>query len=199
MQKINNTVGLILGAGKSERMNGFPKPLVKKDGKTFIENIYYNIKSSSISEIFLVTGYKTEVIENNVQHLNNLKIIYNKDFDNGQFSSLQTGLKYLNKNTSFKYILMTLCDIPFVKNDTYKQIISQIENNKIIIPSYNKKRGHPIIFDKLLVSKFLNADINSNAKSIINENSNLIKYVDVSDINILKDIDYYHDLPKLEI
>jgi dTDP-glucose pyrophosphorylase len=59
---------IILAAGKGTRMreltNEVPKPMLKVHGKPILEHILEGIAAAGVREIFIVTGFKAEVIEN---------------------------------------------------------------------------------------------------------------------------------------
>ena len=58
---------VILAAGKGTRMKELtqelPKPMLKVQGKPILEHIIEGVKSAGIRDIFIVTGYRAEVIE----------------------------------------------------------------------------------------------------------------------------------------
>jgi dTDP-glucose pyrophosphorylase len=58
---------VILAAGKGTRMgqltNELPKPMLKWKGKPVLEHILLSVVASGIREIFIVTGFRAEVIE----------------------------------------------------------------------------------------------------------------------------------------
>ena len=59
---------IILAAGKGTRMreltNEVPKPMLKVHGKPILEHIIEGLAAAGVREIFLVTGFKAEAIEN---------------------------------------------------------------------------------------------------------------------------------------
>jgi len=59
---------VILAAGKGTRMreltNGLPKPMLRVQGKPILERIVAGIAAAGIRDIFIVTGWHSEVIEN---------------------------------------------------------------------------------------------------------------------------------------
>src|SRR5437763_4913894 len=61
---------VILAAGKGTRMGQLtdecPKPMLKAWGKPILVQIIEGLRANGISEIFVVTGFRAEVIE---QHL----------------------------------------------------------------------------------------------------------------------------------
>jgi dTDP-glucose pyrophosphorylase len=59
---------VILAAGKGTRMrnltNEMPKPMLRVQGKPILEHILQGILAARIREIFIVTGFRAEVVEN---------------------------------------------------------------------------------------------------------------------------------------
>src|SRR5467141_3390754 len=58
---------VILAAGKGTRMkeltNEVPKPMLLSQGKPIIEHILEGILAAGVRDIFIVTGYRAEAIE----------------------------------------------------------------------------------------------------------------------------------------
>ena len=58
---------VILAAGKGTRMrdltNECPKPMLKVQGKPILEHIIQGLQQNGILELFIVTGFRAEVIE----------------------------------------------------------------------------------------------------------------------------------------
>ncbi|HOK40862.1 MAG TPA: nucleotidyltransferase family protein [bacterium] len=190
----NDIVAIILAAGLSSRMANYPKPLIKYKNKFFLEYIINNLLKSEVKKIIIVLGYKKEIILKYFSNTEIINFIFNEEYEKGQFSSLIKGIKYLqNLKIDYNYVLLTLCDIPLVKYRTYKKLIESVEEDKIIIPSYNRQCGHPIIFDKKFIDYFLKEELTSNAKNVINKLREKVKYVDVNDEKILKDYDSIND------
>ena len=67
-RKLAGMKAIILAAGKGTRMrelsNEVPKPMLKVQGKPILEHIIEGLAAAGVREIFLVTGFKAEVIEN---------------------------------------------------------------------------------------------------------------------------------------
>lgn len=59
---------VILAAGKGTRMreltNELPKPMLQVEGKPILEHILTGVLAAGIREVFIVTGFKAETIEN---------------------------------------------------------------------------------------------------------------------------------------
>ena len=60
---------VILAAGKGTRMReltqpGLPKPMLRVQGKPILEHIVAGVVAAGVREIFIVTGWRAEVVEN---------------------------------------------------------------------------------------------------------------------------------------
>jgi NDP-sugar pyrophosphorylase family protein len=68
LRKLPAMKAIILAAGKGTRMreltNEVPKPMLKVHGKPILEHIVLGLSAAGVREIFVVTGFKAEVIEN---------------------------------------------------------------------------------------------------------------------------------------
>ncbi len=59
---------VILAAGKGTRMRGLtnelPKPMLRVQGRPILEHIVAGIRAAGVHDLFIVTGWRAEVIEN---------------------------------------------------------------------------------------------------------------------------------------
>ena len=177
--------GVILSAGKSARM-GIPKALVKIGRRTFLEIIFTNMKKAGVKNIHIVVGKDEQLIRKETK-LEPLGFLINPDFNAEQFSSIRLAMEYLKEKASA--IMFALVDHPLVKFETYKKLLDSAKKmeNKILIPSYNHKAGHPIVITKNAYRLFLQSD-KQTAREVIQEHKELIKYMNVDDENILINI-----------
>ncbi len=188
--------GIILAAGYSKRMQGHLKPLLKIKRKTFLESIIHKMKKCKINPIFVVVGYKKDMIINTHSHIKGVKWVYNENFSAGQFSSLKKGVIEANKMREIDAILMTPVDMPLVKLKTYRKLIKKANTTHlpIVKPFYNYKSGHPIIFNRNLFKKIIKSPNTAITRDFFKENFYICK---VNDPFILKDFDFYKDYIKI--
>jgi molybdenum cofactor cytidylyltransferase len=85
------TAGLILAAGESSRM-GRDKALLPFRGRTFLEAIVHTLRTAGIEGIAVVLGHHAEEIQR-AARLDKVETVVNPDYQLGQTSSLQAGLK----------------------------------------------------------------------------------------------------------
>ena len=155
---------LIPAAGLSSRMGKWKLTLPYK-GSTIVENSIINAISTS-NRVILVTGHRSEELTKIVRKYSNVFTIENKKFENGMFSSIQTGVKLIKSNWFF----ITMGDMPDIGKDIYINLIKARNNNPdnfdIIRPMYLGKRGHPVLLHKKTIKTILTEPISSEMKNI---------------------------------
>jgi NDP-sugar pyrophosphorylase family protein len=66
-RQMDHVKAVILAAGKGTRMkeltNELPKPMLKVRGVPILEHIALGLKSAGVRQIFIVTGFRADVIE----------------------------------------------------------------------------------------------------------------------------------------
>jgi len=185
---MKRVAGLILAAGKSERM-GSPKPLLRIYGRTFLEHIASEAQQSNLTEVKIVLGFRAELILERLPQLRQYVII-NPKYEKGQLSSLISGLKTL-EGASLDGVMPFLVDHPFVNRQLINQLVDSFSNhdNPIVIPTYRKKRGHPLIFVDELFPELLNAPVDQGAQVVVRKYQDKILHVETDEAGILLDID----------
>jgi molybdenum cofactor cytidylyltransferase len=187
---------VILAAGRSERMGKSVKALLPVGGTTFIERIVSCLKTSDIGELFVVIGADSEKILRYAP-MNDVRVLINDGWRLGQLSSLRLGVK--NLSSSSQGLLFTLVDHPLVKEDTYSLIIGcwQSHKDKIVIPTFGGRKGHPAIFPRRFYSQILEDELPDGARGIIRKERDSVFFVPVNDPGVVHDVDTPEDFRKL--
>ena len=192
---MKNFAGIILAAGKSSRM-GKIKALLPYGKSTFIENIMDNYNRHEIKKIILVIGFNFIDIENHIKKLagkyQKVSIIHNPLPENGQFSSLKYGIREIKEFSDFAVV--TPVDCPGILPQTIQKIINHADTNKISIPSYGNKKGHPVVIPSKFFDDILNYPLEKSLRDFINEHQKLIKIIETQDNAILKNINSPEDI-----
>lgn len=144
---------VILAAGMSTRM-GISKPLLFCDSRnTFIEKIVDTYKSIGASRIVIVANAQNEPLIRKLvmpEH-SGVIIVLNDKPEAERFYSLKLGLAKVGDSNCFLHN----ADNPFVKVETLKVLLKNLEANKYAIPTYSNKKGHPILLDSGIVKKII--------------------------------------------
>lgn len=183
---------IILAAGESRRM-GRLKPLIKINGKTFLQHIYGQLFQAGIDNIHIVVGFDAERIKQESGLPAELFIV-NSEYQNGQFSSLQTGLNKVAKNC--KGVVVCLGDQPQIKASWVTQMVEAFKKSKapIITPKFKVKRGHPIIFNSTLFKEILAMQPTQTAHDLKRNHYEKIVDVHIDDEGLILDADTPKDL-----
>ena len=182
-------VAVVLSAGESSRM-GRPKALLPIGGETFIEHIVGALKESGLERILVVLGFNAEEMRRRIEHLP-VEILVNQNYRQGQLSSLQTALRHVHDEKVCEAILVHLVDHPYLNAAVVKRMVDcyRQSKNPIIVPKYHGKRGHPVLFDRVLFSELLAASLDEGAKAVVNAHRGETLEIDTDDIGVTIDID----------
>jgi molybdenum cofactor cytidylyltransferase len=182
-------VAVVLSAGESSRM-GRPKALLPIDGQTFIEKIVGALKKSSVAKVMVVLGHNADEMIQRIEHLR-VEILVNPDYKLGQLSSLQVAVRRLEREPDCDGMLVHLVDHPYVNTELVQTMIKRYEDTGklIVVPRYNGKRGHPVIFSRKLFSELLAAPVDQGAKAIVNAHRDDTLEIDTEAEGVTVDID----------
>jgi len=190
--------GLLIAAGFSSRM-GKPKALLMNDDLPFAIIILNKILLVC-DRVVVVLGHNADNIKKELQVFINksdelklrVKFVTNEQFEKGMLSSLKYGL---NAELNSKWLLYHFVDQPGLPEEFYQEFTTQIENNyDWIQPSYNSKKGHPLLLQSSIFNSILELPDNSSLKEISMNNKTKKKFWDCKYKEILQDIDYPSDL-----
>lgn len=183
--------GLILAAGESSRMK-MPKALLRIGNLTFAETIAGKMKDCGVKPK-LIAGYHAMEIKEQLNNRPDIEILENPSYQEGQLSSLRTGLKSL-QNTD-DGVLVWPVDQPLIKAETVQAIVKAFEKQKnpVTIPVMQAKRGHPVMYGPEAVLTIISMDPSHTAKDLQAIYANKITFVEVEDSGILIDIDTPED------
>lgn len=192
---------ILLAAGESSRMEGENKLVKKINGIPLINYSVKNILGSSIDELVIVLGHEKSIIQNLIKENKKIKFIYNEDYKSGIASSIKKGLNIITKKAEAFFIC--LGDMPNVNQNIYNKLIKTRNNynkklqpgkkKEIIIPTYEKVDGNPVLFSKFMKEKIMNINGDFGAKKIIEMNKSKILYIPVKNSGVTLDFDTRKD------
>jgi molybdenum cofactor cytidylyltransferase len=190
----NKIAAIILAAGEGRRF-GQCKAMALLDGVTFLEIIANHLKKIKCDPIIVVGGRDAATIANEAKRLG-INHTINSDWEKGQFSSLKSGLSFIKEDICGA--LVTLVDHPFVAAETYSLMIDGFVKrpNRIIVPIYDHKRGHPIILPRDIINQIFQSPEDITMRDIIKNHEAMVVQFRCEDPGVLKDIDTKEDLEK---
>jgi len=187
---------VIVAAGLSSRMKTF-KPLMPIGDKTMIETTIENYRSIGVDEIVVVTGFRAEDIEKQLER-QNVKFVKNANFTGSHmFDSVCIGLREIADLVD--YIFITPADSPFVQKFTLKKMLDEITESKVnfVRPSFEGRNGHPLLVGERAINTILEHDGKDGLRGVIPKLADNHKIIPVIDPGIVMDADTIYDYLKL--
>jgi len=165
---------VILAAGESRRM-GTPKallplpatPVATEGITTFVEHLRSIAQHPRIGLRRVVLGAHAGDVLSHVKLIAE-DIVVNADWATGQLSSIQAAIRSLPPSGTDGVVLF-LVDQPLITAGLVGTLVEQFyaTTKRIVIPTYNGKRGHPVIFASSLYDELLAAPAEQGARAVV--------------------------------
>jgi|SRR5690348_1804610 len=156
---------VILAAGESRRM-GSPKALVPFRGISFVQHLVNATRHARIGVRRIVLGAGADEIRDQLG-VDPAMIVVNPDWELGQLSSIQAGIRSLPEGT--EGIVLCPVDHPLVSANLISNLIHQFDSSGklIVLPAFRGQRGHPVIFRSTLYDELLAAPVDIGARQVV--------------------------------
>jgi molybdenum cofactor cytidylyltransferase len=159
---------VILSGGGSQRM-GSAKALLPYQGRPFLEHLLEVTVHAKIGTRRVVLGAQAELIRDAVR-LAADEVVINAEWEKGQLSSIQAGIRSLPAWTDG--MILCLIDHPLISASLVDELIGrfyaeQAARPPIVLPVYQGKRGHPVIFSAGAYTELLAAPLDQGARSVV--------------------------------
>jgi molybdenum cofactor cytidylyltransferase len=184
---------IVLAAGYSSRANAFKLTLPL--GKMSVLEQTISKFEGICSRVIVVSGFNAELIKEEISKINkkhtySFKImpVYNENFHQGMFTSIQKGCNEIEAPTFF----ITPGDCPLVKKETLKLLAGH--KGDVVIPSFHYKGGHPIKLSKQVKLRILETHPESNLRAALCGYEK--EYILVDDPGVIMDVDTKEDYLK---
>lgn len=156
----------ILSAGESRRM-GTPKALIPYRGKTFVEHLIEVTRHPRVGVTRVVLGAHVDEIRKTLGE-NAVNVVVNAEWQKGQLSSIQAAIRSLPAGGTGGLILCPV-DHPIVSSALVAKLIEAFDasGKAIVLPTFRRKRGHPVIFRATLYDELLAASPEVGARQVV--------------------------------
>ena len=185
---------VIAAAGMSRRMGEF-KQLLPWGQTTVIASVVANLAAAGTSPILCVVGHRGDDVAAALAGLS-AQMLYNPDYaEIEMLRSYQIGVQSLcdGAGVDTSGTLLALGDQPHIPVDVLQRIIEEAKQtpDRLMIPSHQMRRGHPIYLPRRLWPDLLALGADQSLRDLLNRPGEEIVYVDVETDAIRRDMDYW--------
>jgi molybdenum cofactor cytidylyltransferase len=187
--KAPRIAALILAAGQSRRMGVTNKLLAEIDGKAMLARVVEAAKASQVEYLLAVTGHEADTVAAALTSYD-VPTVHNPAFADGLSTSLHTGVDALPDNLDG--VIVLLGDMPRIAPSHINRLIAAynpVEGRAICVPTYQGKRGNPVLFGAQFFAEMTQVGGDSGAKHLIGENEDELVEVAMEDDAIFLDVD----------
>jgi molybdenum cofactor cytidylyltransferase len=171
---------------------GVQKLLLPFGGKTVIAHIVDQLLASTIDEVHAVVGWQAKRISRELSG-RPVSIVNNPNYKSGMLSSVRCGLGELPRQC--RAVLVVLGDQPSVSAKLIDQMLQSFAatEKRILVPLYQGKRGHPILFSEFYNNEIITHYDNVGLRGLLHAHPDDIFELTVSTSAVLSDMDYPQD------
>lgn len=177
----------------SQRM-GRLKPLLPFGDRPMLARVLETFLAlPEISPIIVITGHAEKEIRAVIEEYK-VTTAHNPDYaTGGMLSSVQTGVRALP--ASCDAFFLALGDQPMVRPETLRALLAarQTSNAALFLPTFESKRGHPVLFAASCASEILALPADATLKHVVTQHAAETHEIAVSDPAILADVDTPED------
>ena len=185
--------GIILAAGGSSRM-GQPKQLLLWKGEPLVRSVAHTALAAGLSPVVLVTGAHGAQVQAAVQGLP-VTLVQNPDWESGQSSSVQVGLRAIPQETGAAIFL--LADQPRVTVTLLRSLVERHAETlvPIVAPQMAGQRANPVLFDRLTFRDLMSLQGDIGGRALFSQYP--VNWLEWQDASLLLDVDTADDYRRL--
>lgn len=178
---------VVLAAGRSTRMGEANKLLLELNGSPMVARTVA-AATSVASPVIVVTGHDAAAVDRALSDAG-VTIVHNPRYADGMATSLKAGLSALP--SGIDGVLVCLGDMPAVTGAAMGQLIAAfnpVEGRAIIVPTYQGKRGNPVLFATAFIDEMRSAEGDVGARALLSQHADAVYEVE-TDAGVLADAD----------
>ena len=184
----------MLAAGYSRRFGGDKRRATLADGHSLLA-ASLALPCSMLEDVWLVL--RPDEAPAGLDLPAGVRVVQNPASAQGMGHSLAAGAERLLAESNADAVAILLADMPSIRRDSLETLITHSRANNIVLPSYQGKRGHPVLFGRDFWPQLATLSGDAGAKPVLQQNPNAVSIVELDDPGVLQDIDTPADLSQL--
>jgi CTP:molybdopterin cytidylyltransferase MocA len=170
---------------------GTSKQLLRLGNKAVIRHCVETLAAAGIKDIVVVCGAEYDACARELEGTG-ASIVRNEATVSEMADSLRIGLQALDEEIPNSGVIVALSDHPLVSEQTCRTIVKFHREmpDKIIIPAFRGRRGHPSLFPSEVISDIFFV---SSLRNLIRDEGDRVLVVDVPDEGVVLDMDTEED------
>jgi len=182
---------IVLAAGESRRM-GVQKLLLPFGSTTVVGHIVDQLLASIVDQVIVVVGHEADRITEELAD-RPVDIVTNPDYKTGMLSSVRCGLRVVPQQC--EAVMLTLGDQPAITSKLVDEMVGAFRTTvkSILVPVYQGKRGHPLVFAKHYRDEILTSFDDVGLRGLLHAHLGDVFELNVSTPDVLSDIDFPED------
>ena len=180
---------------------GRPKALLPTgvNGPSFVQKIADTLRAAGIEDVLVIGRPEDDALQAEVLRLGtNVRFVVNAHADEGQLSSLITGLNVVD-HPGTRAIVVTPVDVPLVSSETVATLLAAFARTHapIVRATHSGRHGHPVLFSRGVFNELRRANPTQGAKAVLRARAAEILDVEVADPAVIVDVDSREDYERL--
>ncbi len=184
------SVAIVPAAGKGERFGG-AKLVARIGDDVLLDRTLRSLLDAGVDRAIVVVAPGADLGAARLLADPRVRTVVNPDPSRGMFSSIHAGLTIADGDP----ILVLPADMPFISSATVAGVMAACAKaQRIVVPVWNGRRGHPVAFPASLHAAVLLAPSESTLKDALAGTGAERFDLQVDDDGILRDVDVPGDL-----
>jgi molybdenum cofactor cytidylyltransferase len=189
---------IVAAAGMSRRM-GLPKQLLPWGSRTVIATVVEKLAAAGAAPVIVVVGHRKDEVKAALADTP-AQTVDNADYATAEMlHSYQLGIQALSDGPAAG-ALIALGDQPHLPVAVLAQIVAaaQATPDRLVIPSYAMRRGHPFFIPRRLWPELLALGADDTLRTLVQRHSAAVEYLAVDTDAILRDMDTPAEFAQLQ-
>lgn len=193
----HGVAAILLAAGESRRMGPVNKLTLAVHGVPLLRRTAQVLLRSALIEIVVVLGHEAETARALLCDMP-LRLVDNPHFAEGRMTSVHCGMQALHKPCDG--VMVCLSDQPLLESldvDTLIRGFLQDCPRSVLVPTYQGRRGNPIVLAHRHREAILAGDRNLGCKRLIEKHPDLVWPMAMDNDHCVFDLDTPEDYARL--